>query len=366
MRTPTLNDTMSKACRSVFAMAAAMTILAAASGHSQVNPADLQYDTQVSRRGTSAGAVLEIGVGARAEALGGAFVAVADDPSALYWNPAGISRIQSLSLQVSKTEWLIETQFHTVDLIVPLRMMSSSLGFHLAMMDYGSNPVRTVFRPEGTGETYTASDLVAGLYWALNITDRVSVGLGAKYFQENIWHVKGSTFAADLSILFDTPLKGLRIGGALSNLGPEFGLSGRDLTRVADIDGRKNEYYNNDNVAIQLATETYPLPMLFRFGLGYTLELGPRNAMLFAASVNHPSNDVETMDVGMEAKLLNLFYLRAGYHSLFADYSADGLTLGAGLSYRLFNSTALTLDYAWSDWTVLASVNRFTLGISAF
>ncbi len=332
----------------------------------QVNPADLQYDTNVSRRGASAGAMLEIGVGARAEALGGAFVAVANDPSAIYWNPAGISRIESISLQVTKTEWFVNTNFHTVDLVLPLRLVNSSLGFHLAMLDYGSNPVRTVFRPEGTGEFYSASDFVAGLYWALNITDRVSVGLGIKYFQENIWHVKGSTFATDMSILFDTPLKGLRLGGALSNLGPEFGLSGRDLTRVADIDGRKDKYYNNDNVAINLATETYPLPLLFRFGLAYALDFTPRNSLLLAANVNHPSNDVETMDVGMEAKFLNVFFLRAGYHSLFADYAADGLTLGAGFVYKLRNSVGLSFDYSWSDWTVLASVNRFSIGISAF
>lgn len=335
-------------------------------GIAQVNPADLQYDTNVTRRGTSAGAMLEIGVGARAEALGGAFVAVADDPSALYWNPAGISRIQSISLQASKTDWFIDTKFHSVDLVIPLKMISSSLGFHLAMLDFGSNPVRTVFRPEGTGEFYSASDFVAGLYWGLSITDRVSVGLGLKYFQENIWHVNGSTFATDLAILFDTPLKGLRLGGALSNLGPEFGLSGRDLTRVADIDGRKDKYYNNDNVAIQMATETYPLPLLFRFGMAYNLEFNPQNSLLFATNVNHPSNDVETMDVGLEAKFLNGFFLRAGYHSLFADYAADGLTLGAGFAYKILNSATLTFDYAWSDWTVLASVNRFTIGISAF
>lgn len=335
-------------------------------GIAQVNPADLQYETDVSRRGTSAGAMLEIGIGARAEALGGAFVAIADDPSALYWNPAGIGRLNSISIQASKIDWFVGTEFNAVDLVIPLRPLSSALGFQIAMLDYGSNPVRTVFRPEGTGEFYSASDFVAGLYWALNITDRVSVGLGLKYFQEVLWHVKGATIATDLAILFDTPLKGLRLGGALSNLGPEFGLSGRDLTRVADYDGRKDKYYNNDNIAIQLATETYPLPLLFRFGLSYTMELNSQNSLIIASNVNHPSNDVETMDVGMEARLLNLFFLRAGYHSLFADYAANGLTVGAGFAYKILGVATISFDYAWSDWTVLASVNRFTIGISAF
>ncbi len=334
--------------------------------NAQVNPSELAYDTDVSRRGTSAGAMLEIGVGARAEALGGAFVAIADDPSALYWNPAGITNIRSISVQVTKTDWFVDTKFNTVDLVVPIPIASSALGLHLALLDYGTNPVRTVFRPEGTGEIYSANDFVAGLYWALAITDRVSVGLGAKYFQQTIWHVKGATVGIDLSILFETPLKGFKLGGTISNLGPELGLSGRDLTRVADVDGRRDTYFNNDNLAIQWATEKYPLPMLFRFGMAYEWMMSKKNSLLFAATLNHPSNNVETVDVGMEAKLFDVGYLRAGYRSLFADYAADGLTLGAGLRYKVLGAAVLTFDYSWSDWTVLASVNRFTVGISGY
>jgi hypothetical protein len=324
-----------------------------------------EYKTDVSRRGTAAGAMLEIGVGARAEALGGAFVAIADDPSALYWNPAGIVNIQSLSLQASKTDWLVGTNFNTIDLVVPLPSLSSSLGFHLAMLDYGENPVRTVFRPEGTGEIYSASDLVAGVYWAMSITNSFSVGLGVKYFQQQIWHETGSTLALDLAVLYETPLKGLRLGGSISNLGPEFSLQGRDLTRTADIDGIKDKYYNNDNVPIELATESYPLPMLFRFGVAYLLSLNDDYSVQFAANVNHPSDDKESLDLGVETKLWDIVFLRAGYQSIFLDYAANGLALGGGLKYTFENIVTLSVDYAYTDWSILASANRFSLGVNA-
>ena len=324
-----------------------------------------EYKTDVSRRGTAAGAMLEIGVGARAEALGGAFVAIADDPSALYWNPASIVKIPNFSVQASKTEWLVGTNFNTLDLIIPLPSLSSALGFHLAMLDYGENPVRTVFRPEGTGEVYSASDLVAGIYWAMSITSTFSVGLGVKYFQQQIWHVTGSTVAIDLAVLYETPVSGLRLGGSISNLGPEFGLDGRDLTRTADIDGIKDEYYNNDNVPIELATETYPLPMLFRFGVAYLLPFSEDYSIQFAANVNHPSDDKESLDIGVETKLMNIVFLRAGYQSLFVDYAANGLALGGGLKYTLGDIVTLSVDYAYTDWSILASTNRFTLGIEA-
>jgi hypothetical protein len=332
----------------------------------QVDAGNLEFDTDANKRGSAAATMLGIGVGARAEAMGGAFVAIADDPSALYWNPAGIVNVNSISLQVTKTNWFVDTDFSSLDLVIPMQSIGSALGFHLAMLDYGSNPVRTVFRPEGTGESYSASDFVVGLYWAMGLTDRVSVSLGAKYFQQTIWHVTGSAIAADLSILFETPVEGLKLGGTISNLGPEFGLSGRDLTNIMDVDGRKPVYLNNDNVPINIATETYPLPLLFRFGVSYKFVLSEGNSFTFATNLNHPSNNVETVDLGLEAQVFSSFFLRGGYQSLFADYAANGLTLGGGINYKILDVMAIIVDYSWSDWGILNPVHRFSIGISAY
>ena len=49
-----------------------------------------QITGSVSNVGTTAASFLDIGIGARSLSMGGAFVAVADDPTALYWNPAGM------------------------------------------------------------------------------------------------------------------------------------------------------------------------------------------------------------------------------------------------------------------------------------
>jgi len=334
--------------------------------YAQIDAGNLEFDTDANKRGSTAAAMLGIGVGARAEAIGGAFVAIADDPSALYWNPAGITQINSISVQVTKTDWFVDTDFSSLGLIIPIQSFNSAIGFHLAMLDYGDNPVRTVFRPEGTGETYTANDFVAGLYFAMGITDRVSASVGFKYFQQSIWHVSGSAIGVDLAILFQTPVNGLTLGGTISNLGPEFGLTGRDLTNIADIDGRKPIFLNNDNVPINLATETYALPLLFRFGIAYELDLDESNSITMASNLNHPSNNVETVDLGLEAKVFDSFYLRGGYQSLFSDTAENGLTFGGGINYKILDVATITVDYSWSDWGVLSSVNRFSIGISAY
>ena len=45
------------------------------------------------KTGTSGAQFLKIGVGCRGVAMGGAFVATADDPSAAYWNPGALVRV---------------------------------------------------------------------------------------------------------------------------------------------------------------------------------------------------------------------------------------------------------------------------------
>ncbi|MFH0775023.1 MAG: PorV/PorQ family protein [bacterium] len=63
---------------------------------------------------------IDVGVGARSQGMGGAFCAVADDSSAIYWNPAGLSQIGSaevsfihanpLSAEATYIDWLALAQ----------------------------------------------------------------------------------------------------------------------------------------------------------------------------------------------------------------------------------------------------------------
>ena len=58
---------------------------------------------------TTSAAFLEIGAGARALAMGGAYVSVADDANSMYWNPAGMTRITHPQVQTYYAPWLVET-----------------------------------------------------------------------------------------------------------------------------------------------------------------------------------------------------------------------------------------------------------------
>ena len=62
------------------------------------------------RVGTSAAQFLKIGVGPRAEAMGQAYIAIANDAEALFYNPAGISQFEKNEVFFSNTQWVVDIQ----------------------------------------------------------------------------------------------------------------------------------------------------------------------------------------------------------------------------------------------------------------
>ncbi len=321
---------------------------------------DGNYVEDVSKRATSAAPFLEIGVGAKAQALGGAFTAIANDVSALYWNPAGITQIQSISLSVIYTEWLANTRHEYFGLVIPLGGMLS-WGLNATILDYvDEQPVRTIALPEGTGEYWSASDIALATSVAARITDRFSFGMSAKYIRMQIWNETASAAALDFGVLYKSQLKGLTLGTSISNFGTKMTLDGRDLVRAFDAD---KQNYSNDQLNVLYKMESYPLPLLFRFGIAYEISFGDRNYLLLSTDLNHPANNVESVNVGVEYCLMDIFFIRTGYESLYDNDSENGLTYGFGLEAPLKSSLGLSFNYSFADWGLLKNVQRFSIDL---
>jgi len=316
------------------------------------------FETNVSGVGTSAAAFLEIGVGARAMSMGGAYAAIANDATALYWNPAGTAFASRIQIELMHNQWLADTDFNFVGIVVPVPRFRSTLGFHLITLDYGSQPVRTVERPEGTGEIYDASDVSAALTFAMALTDRFAFGINTKYVHQRIWSETGNAIAFDLGVFYKTPLNGLQIGSSISNFGSEIQLTGRHLRTIVDPDKKVENF---DRVPVNYNTNSFPLPLLFRFGVSYGRNFGKWGSMLTSMDLNHPSNTTESVSIGFEYGWKNMFFLRGGYENMFEKDAINGLTLGAGVDYIDLGDLGLRIDYAWSDWGILDNAQRFSL-----
>ena len=67
---------------------------------------------QIDNVGTSAANFLKIGIGAKAQAMGGAYVAQADEVTALYWNPAGITNIAGNQVGITQIDWITDVKLN--------------------------------------------------------------------------------------------------------------------------------------------------------------------------------------------------------------------------------------------------------------
>ncbi len=318
------------------------------------------YSADVTKVGITAAPFLEIGIGARAIGMGGAFVGTADDATALYWNPAGISRIDRIQAVFAHTQWIADLNFNFAGFSFPLGQFGN-LGAFITSMDYGDMQVRTVQAPEGTGELFSASDMAIGLSYSRALTDRFTIGFNAKYIYQNIWHETARGFAMDIGTLFVTGLKGLRIGATLSNFGTDLRMQGKDVLVFHDI----NPYIigNNDRIPANLKTESWPLPLNFQFGLAMDVIHTNMTKITLALDAVHPSDNTESVNVGGEYAFRNLFFLRLGYRDLWLQDGEQGMTFGAGFASHFIGNLSLYLDYAYADFGRLDYVQHLSMQI---
>jgi len=310
--------------------------------------------------GTTAAPFLGIGAGPRAIGMGGAFAAVASDPTALYWNPAGISRTGLTQAFMEHTNYLLGTSYNFFAAVVALDE-DNAIGLSVTNLAYGSTEVTTIEQPDGTGETWDANDWAIGLSYARNLTDRFSIGGTAKMIIQQIWRESATGFALDAGLLYITPIKSLKIGMEMSNFGTDMQLSGEDLFIVVSPD--ESVAGANSKIPAQYTTDSYPLPLIFRVGLSMDVISSADNRVTLAVDAIHPSDNLQSMNVGGEYCWDNMVSLRLGYKSLFTPDSQEGLTVGAGLSYDITSKFNVKFDYGYENYGLLKNVQEFGLTI---
>jgi opacity protein-like surface antigen len=317
-----------------------------------------QYTGDVSNVGTTAAPFLQIGVGARAIGMGGAFVATANDASAMYWNPAGLGKLEGVEIIFVHTRWLAEMSYEYAGFTIPLGS-AGTLGANFTLLDAGDMKVRTLEYQEGTGVNFNARDMAIGLAYGFNLTERFSLGFNFKYISQKIWHEEAQSIAIDIGTLYHTALEGLRIGAALTNFGSDMHMTGNDLLVYYVQDPTRTG--DNDRVFAELQTNSWPLPLNFQLGVAMDVISNPTHLLTLAADAIHPIDNTESMNLGLEYGFNNSFFLRAGYRNLFLRDSEEGFTLGGGVNIALLGNFELIADYAYADFGRLDNSQRFSL-----
>ncbi len=313
-----------------------------------------------SKVGSTAAPFLNIGIGPRAIAMGGAYIATANDVSSLYWNPAGVAKMNRSGALFSHSKWFADINYNWAGAVINLGE-AGVFGASITSLNYGDMELTTLGEPDGTGGTFSAADMAIAITYAKALTDRFSIGGSVKYITQTIWNSSASTVAIDVGVLFHSDIAGIRIGANISNLGGDMRITGKDLNVQHDID--PNIYGNNDQILASLDTDSWPIPLTFKIGLAMDVLDIENHRITLGVDALHPNDNDESINVGMEYHLLNLISLRGGYKSLLLDNSEEGLTFGFGLNYDFSPSFGLSIDYAYQTFGILNNTQHFSVGV---
>ena len=170
---------------------------------------------------------LLLGAGARPLGMGSAFVAVSDDATAIYWNPAGLERLRRRELQIQHAEQFGGTVNHDV---FTLCGPSPLGGFGVGLTRLGVDGVKITTLENPTiapgPDNRPVVSRVAGtteyhlhLAFGRRLRSNLSAGAGVKLVSRNLDAGKGSGFGIDLGMLYN-PRQGLTAGLMVRNLIP--------------------------------------------------------------------------------------------------------------------------------------------------
>jgi hypothetical protein len=286
--------------------------------------------------GTAGAQFLEIGVSARAVGMGDAFLAVSNDVSALYYNPAGITQLDNLELMASHIDYPAGITYDFLGAVYPSARLAGVWGVGFYMLNTGDMPLTTYphpldEEPFSSNQTFSAKEYALALSYAASLTDRFSVGLTFKFIDENYEEERAMGWAADVGTLYNTGFRGFKIAMVISNFGPDLKF-------------------------IQMG---YPLPMNFKFGGSMDLINNGSHKATLALEGSHPNDNLEKFNTGVEYWYNDLLALRVGNHF---ENNAGGFSFGAGLKLKL-SKTKVGFDYSYHDFGYLTQIHRFSVSV---
>lgn len=293
------------------------------------------------RVGISALQFLKIGVGGRASALGDAFVAIANDASALYWNPAGLVQFNKNEVLFSHNKWVVDINHDFLGAVYHLDK-NNSFGIAFTSLSMQDMPVTTEFLPFGTGEYFTFGDVAIAVTYSRKMTEQFSFGGTIRYVEETLDKLKMRGVMIDFGTFYWTGLGTTRFAVTVSNFGNQLAPDGKIL-----LVGRREK--SN--------WQAFSPPTIFRIGFAFEPYQDSDNSITTSIQLNHPSDNSENVSTGIEYNWRRILFIRGGYKFNLAE---ENFNFGIGLNIPI-KIADFSLDYAYSNFTRLGNAQRFSI-----
>ncbi len=282
---------------------------------------------------------LRLDVGARAAALNGSFVSMADDPNLLFYNPAALTSIAQPSASAGFLKHLLDVN-------------SGNLVYSQSVSDLGTFAAGILFVDYGSFDRTDESMNVLGSFGARElalvigggrqIASNTSVGLSAKYIYSSIADFSSSAVALDVGFFYEIPSELITIGASVLNLG----------TQLSTYGGTSESLPVDVKVGITKRPEH--LPVLLNLDFHKLNESGGTFFDRFSA-----------FTIGAEFLMSESVRLRFGYSNekrkelkLGNTSGLAGFSLGGGIRFSQY-----LVDYAFNSYGKIGALHRISVGI---
>ncbi len=301
---------------------------------------------------------LLVNVSVRAAALGETFIAVGQGAESIFFNPAGLSEIQSkYELKVSITQWIADINY-MAGAFAWKAGSAGTFGLSLLWVDYGTiygtsliSSADLILYPHGYRDDGALNNVGAyaiGLSYGKSITDQFLAGGNIRFAAQNLGQntMEGglveennaNKMIFDAGVKYYTGLKSFRFGMAIRNF--------------------------SSNLKREEISE--PLPLLFTMGVALNVfdvilsNPSDENSLLFAVDFLHPNNYTERLNLGLEYNFWNMLSLRCGFQT---NHDTASWSAGIGVQTKVGKNN-VCFDYSYSDLDIFQYVNRFSLGVN--
>ncbi|TMQ65827.1 MAG: hypothetical protein E6K77_02015 [Candidatus Eisenbacteria bacterium] len=270
------------------------------------------------------------GAGNRALGMGGAFVGVADDASAMIWNAGGLGLIQRLELQATHSGYVdLESREDYLSVVLPSWRWGTA---GISVRHFGIDGIES--RDDGNvllGDNLSNSETEIALGFGRPVSEAVSVGGTVKLQRQSLAGFSGSGLGADLGVLA-RPSALLRTPAEwMERL--TWGVSVRNVVQPS----------------IRLDQESVHDPSVIRTGFSYQHPSIAGRPALFTLDLEKSRAVTTKVHAGLEVRVHPLLGIRTGING-------GRLAAGMAVAWRDF-----VVDYAFGDGD-LSSVHR--VGIS--
>lgn len=306
-----------------------VALLAGASSGVQIHP----------KAGTTSAAFLKLGIGSRATAMGSSFAGLADDVTALYWNPAGLAWLSDRELHFTHNEVFENIRHDFAGYAFP------GWGGVAGLAVYGLYTPQDIERRSGLDEAdpyepispvegyFMAYDMAVQGSYSRKLDRRTSFGASFKVLRQEIDGISGYGAAADLGLMRKFESRPLSLGFVVQHAG----------------------------TPVKLVNQAYDLPLNIKLGAAYRWN----DRLTTTFDLNQPNDNYLFVSAGAEYSLVKFMSLRAGYRYRWYGLELgdmSGLSAGVGFVFPAYDSR-IKFDYAFIPYGVLGNSHRISIGV---